>query len=334
MKEFQDILNKIVNKNNLTESEAIDSMNMIMSGELTDSLIASFLTAMRMKGETIEEITGFAKVMREKAAKIDVSDYDIVDTCGTGGDSSNTFNISTASAIVAAAAGVKIAKHGNRSASSKSGSADLLEKLEFNLDSSLETIKDNIINKNLGFMFAPKHHSSMKYVMPARKEMGIRTVFNILGPLSNPANAKYQLLGVFNQNLTEKLAEVLGNLGSNHVFVVAADDGLDEISLMSKTKISEYKDGKVITFEFDPREYGFEFCKLEDLQVKNSEESKEVVLKILEGEEGPKRDIIILNTAFILLVSEKVKTIEEGIHLAQKTIDSKQALNKLHELTT
>ncbi|MCP4482054.1 MAG: anthranilate phosphoribosyltransferase [bacterium] len=302
----------------------------IMSGQATEEEIKEFLIMTNKEGITAPNITAFATIMRDKSEQLEVRD--VVDTCGTGGDSSHTFNISTAAAIVAASCGVRIAKHGNRAASSKSGSADLLELLGYNLNKSKEEVRADIINKNFGFMFAPLYHPAMKYVAKARKDLGIRTVFNILGPLANPAQAKYQLLGVYDASLTEIMAQVLGNLGAKHAFVVAACDGLDEISLMSETKVTEYRDGEVKTFMFDPRDYGFRFCNLQSLQVTGIEESKAAVLTVLQGEKGPKRDIVVLNSAFILLVIGKVKTIKSGIVMAEDVLSSGKAYAKLQEL--
>jgi anthranilate synthase/phosphoribosyltransferase len=329
---FKDILNKIANKQDLTEIEAESVMSMIMNGELTESQIASFLTAMRLKGETVKELVGFVKIMRENADKIDLTGYKALDTCGTGGDGKNTFNISTVASIVATSCGAIIAKHGNRGISSKSGSADLLKALGIKIDLPKEKVRENIINHGMGFMFAPNYHKSMKYVVNSRREMGIRTFFNILGPLSNPAGVKYQVVGVYDQNLTEKIAKVLGELGSKRVFVVSADDGLDEISLCSKTKITEYCEGKINTFFIDPKDYGFEYCKLEDLQVIDIEDSLKKVMEILQGEKNPRRDVVILNTALILQVVGIAKDFKAGIALATDAIDTHKALKKLMQL--
>ena len=329
---FKDILNNVVNKKDLTNSEAIAAMNMIMSGELTDAQISSFLTAMRMKGETIDELVGFANVMRAKAERVDLGKYDVVDTCGTGGDGRNTFNISTVASIVAASCGAMIAKHGNRGVSSKSGSADLLKALGIKIDLSKEKVRESIIEHGMGFMFAPNYHKSMKYVVNSRREMGIRTFFNILGPLANPAGAKYQVLGVFDQALTEKLAKVLGELGSKRVFVVSSNDGMDEISLSDKTKVSEYSGGEVKTFYLDPRDYGFKFCKLLDLQIIDVDDSVRVALDVFKGEKGARRDIVVLNAALVLEVTGIAKNFKDGIKLAEDAIDSGKAIKKLEEL--
>ena len=329
---FKDILNKVVSKNDLTDVEAESVMKMIMSGELTESQIASFLTAMRLKGETVIELVGFVKIMREKSEKIDLAGYSAVDTCGTGGDGSNTFNISTVASIVAASCGAMIAKHGNRGVSSKSGSSDLLKALGIKIDLPKEKVRESIIKNSMGFMFAPNYHKSMKYVLNSRREMGIRTVFNILGPLSNPAGVKYQVVGVYDQNLTEKIAKVLGEIGATRVFVVAAEDGLDEISLCAKTKITEYFAGNIRTFVLDPTEYGFEYCKLSDLQVVDIDDSLNKVLEILKGEKSPRRDVVVLNAALILEVVGIAKDFADGIRLAKEAIDSGKAYQKLQEL--
>lgn len=332
---FKNILNKVVNNQNLNTEEAENVMQMIMSGELTDSQIGGFLSAMRTKGETVEEIVGFTKIMRQKSEKIELlNDLKALDTCGTGGDNHNTFNISTVASIVATSCGAKIAKHGNRGSSGKSGSSDLLLGLGIEIDIEKNKVFENIQNLGFGFMFAPKYHKSMKFVANSRRELGVRTFFNLLGPLSNPANVKYQIMGVYDENLTEKVAEVLGKLGAKRVFVIAADDGMDEISLCSKTKISEYSDEtkKVRTFYLDPRDYGFSFCDLKELQVVDIEDSVSKVLSILQDEKSCRRDIVILNSALILELVGIAKNFQEGIDLSKEALESGKAYKKLQEL--
>jgi anthranilate synthase/phosphoribosyltransferase len=329
---IRSIVEKVVEKKDLDMKESEQVMDMIMSNELTNAQIASLLTALRMKGESVDEIVGFAKTMRKKSEKIDLGVNIVVDTCGTGGDSKNTFNISTAAAFVVAGAGVMVAKHGNKAVSSKSGSADVLEKLGVNINIPLNKVEECIKKIGIGFMFAPFWHKSMKYVGSTRREMGIRTIFNLLGPLSNPANTKYQVIGVYDKSLTEKIAQALGKLGSKHVLVVASDDGLDEITLTGKTKISELVNGKVKTYYIDPKNYGFKKCSIKDLQVINVNESAKIIEDILKGQQGCYRDITILNASAVLVASGKAKNFKEGIILAQESIDRGKALKKLKEL--
>jgi anthranilate synthase/phosphoribosyltransferase len=329
---FKNLLEKVVSKKDLDTKEAEQVMNMIMSNELTNAQIASLLTSLRIKGESVDEIVGFAKIMRHKSEKIDLDSHILVDTCGTGGDSKNTFNISTASAFVVAGSGVMVAKHGNKAVSSKSGSADVLEKLGVNINIPLSRVEECIKKIGIGFMFAPLWHKSMKYVASTRREMGIRTIFNLLGPLSNPANTKYQVIGVYDASLTEKIAKALHKLGSKHVFVVASSDGLDEITLTGKTKISELVNGKVKTYYLDPKKYGLKYCSMKDLQVVNINESAKIIEDVLNGIKGPARDITILNASAVLVASGKAKNFEQGIILAQGSIDSGKALKKLREL--
>ncbi|MDR0675701.1 MAG: anthranilate phosphoribosyltransferase, partial [Elusimicrobiota bacterium] len=332
---FKNLLNKVVNNENLNKDEAESAMQMIMNGELTPSQIGSFLATMRFKGETIEELVGFTKVMRQKAEKVDLRDCEkALDTCGTGGDNRNTFNISTVSSIVAASCGACIAKHGNRGLSGKSGSSDLLKGLGIDINLNKEQVAKNIKELGFGFMFAPNYHKSTRFVADSRREIGVRTFFNLLGPLSNPADVKYQIMGVYEQSLAEIIAQVLGDLGAKRVFVICADDGMDEISLCSKTKISEYSsiDKKVKTFYLDPRDYGFKFCDLNDLQVIDIDDSINKVLAILEGEIGPRKDAVVLNAALILEVVGIAKDFEEGIKLSKIAIESGKAYRKLQEL--
>lgn len=325
-------IGKVIERNNLSETEMIGVMNQIMGGEATPAQIGSFITALRMKGETIEEITGAARVMREKATKINTNSSTVIDTCGTGGDGANTFNISTTSAFVAAGAGITVAKHGNRSVSSNCGSADVLKALGVNIEVGTSTVERCLNENGIGFLFAPLLHGAMKYAIGPRREIGIRTVFNILGPLTNPAGASAQVIGIYSKELTEKLAAVLGNLGSQHAFVVHGEDGLDEISLTSKTKISELKNGKVDTYWVKPEDFNIERCRAEDLLGGTPEENASITLGVLKGEKGPKRDIVLLNAAAAIVAGGKAKTFAEGIRVAEDSIDSGAAMKKLEGL--
>ena len=324
-------IRKLVEKKDLDEIEAKATMNIIMEGKATNAQIAAFLIALRMKNETVTEITEFAKVMRKKATKINAGS-NLVDTCGTGGDCSGTFNISTAAAFVAAGAGVKIAKHGNRSVSSNSGSADVIEKLGVNIDITPKKMAECIEKANIGFLFALLLHGAMKYAVPVRKELGVRTVFNVLGPLTNPAGAEAQVLGVFDSNLTESLANVLKNLGTKRAFVVHGNDGLDEITTTTTTRISELNNDVVKTYDFNPGEYGIRKANLEEIKCDSSEESAEIIISVLDGKKGAARDIVVLNAAAAIAASGKVDSIKDAISLAEESIDSgkaKQALEKL-----
>lgn len=325
-------ISKLLGKRHLSTEETMKVFNQIMGGEATDAQIGAYLIAQRMVGEGIDEIAGAAQVMREKATPIPSTRQDLVDTCGTGGDSSGTFNISTASAFVAAGAGVPIAKHGNRSISSKCGSADVLDSLGVNLELSAKQAGECIDEIGIGFLFAPMLHGAMKHAIGPRKEIGQRSIFNVLGPLTNPAGAKRQVMGVFSSDLTETLAEVLAKLGAEHVWVVHGTDGIDEISLCAKTKVSEYSSGMHNNFELDPREYGFDFCDVQELAGNNAQENATIIREIFKGEISPRRDIVILNAAAAILTSGIVSSYEEGIEAAKISIDSGLALEKLHKL--
>jgi anthranilate phosphoribosyltransferase len=330
--EFKKILNKVLNGQDLDRNEAAEAMRLLMSGQLKPTQIAAFLIAMRMKGETIDEIVAFARVMREFALPVrpKISEI-VVDVCGTGGDAIKTFNISTAAMFVAAGAGVRIAKHGNRSVSSKSGSADVLEALGAVIDLPPSAVERCIETVGIGFMFAPRYHPAMKYATPVRRELGVRTVFNILGPLTNPANAGAQLMGVFDGALTEKLAHVLRQLGCVRAMVVHGLDGLDELSTIGKTKVSELRDGRVSTRVIEPQELGLEPAAPSDIAGGDSAENARVIVQILRGERGPRRDIVLLNAAAAIYVSGLVDDLEEGLELARKSIDSGLAYRKLRE---
>jgi len=328
---IREAINLLLEGKNLSEQDMVNSMRDIMEGQATDAQIASFLTALRIKGETVEEITGAAKVMREKVTGINAPEL-TVDTCGTGGDMSHTFNISTTSALVVAACGVPVAKHGNRSVSSSCGSADVLEALGIKIDLEPKKVQMCIESTGFGFMFAPLFHPAMKFAIGPRKEMGIRTVFNILGPLTNPAGAERQVMGVFSDALTEPLANVLGNLGAKHAFVVHGTDGLDELTNTDKTQISELKDGKVTTYFISPEDLGFERAKKDDLVGGNADDNVKITNEILNGQKGPKRDIVLINAAAALVAGGKAKDFREGVESASQAIDSGAARKKLDEI--
>ncbi|MBC8284939.1 MAG: anthranilate phosphoribosyltransferase [Nitrospinae bacterium] len=329
---FQKSLQSIVSGNDLSEGEMVDAMTQVMDGKVSDTQLAAFLTALQVKKETVHEIVGAARVMREKAEKVKVKASHIVDTCGTGGDGADTFNISTAVAFVVAGAGVTVAKHGNRAVSSKSGSADVLKCLGVNIDASLKTVERCIEEIGIGFLFAPLMHKAMKHAATVRKELGFRTLFNILGPLTNPANAHAQVLGVFDSRWVNPLAVVLRDLGSRHALVVHGFDGLDEITLTGETQISELKNGDVTNYSFNPKEFGYSLCSSADLRGGVPEENAEIIRGILKGEQGFKTDIVILNAAAAVYVGGKAESIEKGILIAANSIDSGEANKKLEEL--
>ncbi len=324
-------INSLVEGLNLTEGEMQRVMEAIMEGEATSAQIASLITALRIKGETIEEITGCARVMREKAETIKPNIDYYIDTCGTGGDGVHTFNISTAVAFVAAAGGVAVAKHGNRSVSSKSGSADVLEELGVNIDLSPEKVKDCIEKIGIGFMFAPAFHKSMKHAAGPRRELGIRTIFNILGPLTNPASAKGQILGVFDSKLVLPMATVLRNLGLERAMVVYGRDGLDEITLTDKTLVCELRDGDIVQYEIDPREYGFGLCKINDIQGEDAKVNAKIIREVLSFKKGFPLDIVILNSAAALYIGKKADSLRRGVDMAREIIESGKAMAKLEE---
>lgn len=328
---IQKSIESIMNGNNLTEEEMIDCMTKIMSGDVTEAQMASFLTALKVKGESVAEIVGGAKVMREKAEVVELQNYYTVDTCGTGGDKLGTFNISTAVAVITAAAGIPVVKHGNRSVSSKCGSADVLEALGIKIDLTPEQVEKCVKQTNIGFFFAPNFHKAMKYVGKTRKELGFRTIFNILGPLANPANANAQVLGVFDEKLTEPMAEVLKNLGVERALVVHGMDGLDELSTTSDTKVTELKDGELNTYIISPQELGFKKAEIEDIKGGLAEENAEIIRGLFRGDKGFKRDILVLNAAAALYVGKKADSLKEGISLAEEILDSGKAENKLKE---
>lgn len=326
----------VVRGDDLTEGEMMEAMEEIMEGRATPSQIGSFITALRMKGEIVDEITGAAKVMRAKAEKIALKDHPedetILDTCGTGGDSANTFNVSTATAFVAAGGGVKVAKHGNRSVSSQCGSADVLERLGLKLDILPSDVERCIREVGIGFLFAPLFHGAMKYAAGPRREIGLRTIFNVLGPLTNPAGATAQLLGVYDLGLTEKMANVLGKLGTKEAFVVCGEGRFDEISICGTSKVSHLRDGDVTTFEMTPEEYGFKRATPDAINGGDASENARIILDILEGEHGPKRDIVLLNAGAAFVAAGLDNDLKAGIERAKESIDSGKAKEKLDSL--
>ena len=323
----------LIGRQDLTREEAYGVMKEIMSGEATPAQIGSLISLLRMKGETIDEITGFARAMREFSVKIRSGRKPLVDTCGTGGDLSGTFNISTASVFVAAGAGISVAKHGNRSVTSKCGSADVLEALGVRIDLAAEKVEECLQEAGIAFLFAPQMHPAMKYAIPVRREIGIRTVFNILGPLTNPADADSQVLGVFSKDYVSSLAQVLKNLGTRRSFVVHGS-GLDELTLAGESSVCEVYEGKINYYTFTPEVTGLPRCTLEDLKGGDAEQNGKIILDILEGGKGPKRDVVVLNSALAIIAGGKAKDINEGIKLAEESIDSGEALKKLEKLKT
>lgn len=331
---IQEAIAKLIEGQNLNQGEMTDVMNQIMSGEATDAQIGAFLIALRIKGESVEEISGAASVMREKATPIQTKHSVIVDTCGTGGDHSGTFNISTTAAFVTAGAGLCVAKHGNRAATSKSGSADVLKALGVNIEATPEIMSRCLDEVGIGFLFAVSLHGAMKYAIGPRREVGARTVFNVLGPLTNPAGAKRQVIGVYSPALTETLATVLGNLGSEHVLVVHGSDGLDEMTLTGSTRVSELKKGSVSTYDVSPEDFGLSVAKASDLMGGEADENAAITLAILKGEQGPKRDIVLLNAAAAIVAGGKASDLAEGVQVATEAIDSGKAMEKLEGLKT
>lgn len=325
-------IEKVINHKDLTENEMINVMNTIMEGKATPSQIGGFLMALRMKGESVEEITGATKVMRDKSIKIETNNRYTVDTCGTGGDKSNTFNVSTTAAFVAAAASVTIVKHGNRSVSSKCGSADVLERLGVNISLSPIDVKRCIDELQIGFIFAPNFHKAMKYVIDYRVELGTRTIFNVLGPLTNPTNPKGQVIGVFDKNLTSTMIKVLKELGLERGMVVHGMDGLDEITITRETKVSELRDGEIKEYYLNPNDYGLSLGNLEEIRGGNPDENANILLDILKGERGPKRDMVLLNSGAAMYVGNVVNSLGEGIEKAKEIIDKGFALDKLNKL--
>ena len=329
---MQAAIKTVIENKDLTEDEMTAVMRLIMTGEATPAQVGGFLVGLRIKGETIDEITAAAAVMRELASKVEVDKEHLVDTCGTGGDSSGSFNISTASAIVVAAAGGKVAKHGNRSITSKSGSADVLEQAGVNLEISPEQVALCVNEVGVGFMFAPMHHSAMKHAIGPRREMAVRTIFNVLGPLTNPAGAPNQVLGVFAADLVEPLANVLKRLGSEHVLVVNAEDGLDEISIGAATQVAELKNGEVSVYSIQPEDFGMQRADLETIRAKDAADSLDIIRRVFTNEAGPAKDIVCLNAGAAIYVSGLADSLASGVAKAQEVIASGKVASKLEEL--
>ena len=330
---IKEAINTLVSGNSLTTEQAADVMKEIMDGEATPAQFGSFVTALRLKGETVEEIAGMARVMREKSVPVSVSGP-LVDTCGTGGDASKTFNISTTAAFVVAGAGLKVAKHGNRGMSSGCGSADVLDALGVKIELGAPEVEMCLEYVGIGFMFAPVFHPAMKYAAPSRREIGIRTVFNILGPMTNPAGAQSQLLGVFEESLAMKMAQVLCLLGCRHALVVHGEDGLDEITLGGRTTVCELKGEEISRYYIDPEDFGFPRTGLSSLRGGPPQENADILRRVLRGEKGPYRDIVLVNAAATLVAGDLAKDLEKGVRLASEAIDSGRAMEKLEGLVT
>jgi anthranilate phosphoribosyltransferase len=332
---FKDVLGQLLERQDLTQDTMLAVMRQVMAGELTPAQISALLIALRAKGETVDEIAAAAMVMRELSTKVAIQDTDhLIDTCGTGGDGIQTFNVSTVCAFVAAAAGAKVAKHGGRSVSSTCGSADVLEALGVNVNQTPEQVAASVNEIGIGFMFAPNHHSAMKHAAPVRRELGIRTLFNLLGPMTNPATARRQVMGVFDKNLTAKLAKVLQKLGSEHVLVVHGADGMDEISFTGDTFVAELKNGQVTEYVLNPAQFGMATHQLKDIQIQNAAESKAMILDVLNGKAGAARDIVLMNAGAAIYVSGQAESLQAGIHKAAEVIDSGASLEKLNQLIT
>jgi len=329
----QEALVRVIEHREIFHEEMLSLMRQIMSGEVSPTLISAITIGLRVKKETIGEIAAAAQVMREFATRVEVPDHiHLLDTCGTGGDSAHTFNISTAAALVAAAAGAKVAKHGGRSVSSKSGSADVLEALGVNIALTPEQVARSINEVGVGFMFAPSHHTAMKYAAPVRRELGVRTIFNILGPLTNPAGARNQIMGVFHPDLVGIQARVLQRLGSRHVMVVYGVEGLDEISISGETMIGELKEGEVREYEIHPRQFGIPVTSLQEIQVADATHSRDMLLAALGNQDDPARDIVALNAGAAIYVSGLADSLESGVARARKTLTNGDARRKLDEL--
>lgn len=329
---MQAAIKAVTERRDLTAEEMAATMRLIMTGEATPAQVGGFLIGLRMKGETVDEIAAAAAVMRELASKVDIDKKHLVDTCGTGGDASGSFNVSTASAIVVAAAGGKVAKHGNRSVSSKSGSADVLEAAGVNLELTPQQVADCVNEVGVGFMFAPLHHSAMKHAIGPRREMAVRTIFNVLGPLTNPAGAPNQVLGVFSKELVEPLAYVLQRLGSEHVLVVHAEDGMDEISIASPTFVAELNKGKVSTYTVAPEDFGFKRAALEQIRAADATHSLQIIKRVFNNEGGPARDIVCLNAGAAIYAAGLTGSLAEGVSRAQAVIEEGLAKEKLDQL--
>ncbi len=328
---IQEAISKLADRKDLLEIEAEKSVEDIMEGRATNAQVAAFLVGLRLKGESVDEITACAKVMREKSIRIHPNVKFLVDTCGTGGDNSGTFNISTAAAFAAAGAGADVAKHGNRSISSNCGSADVLRALDIKFEIEPKKVEECIEKIGIGFLFAPNFHPAMKFAAEARKEIGIRTVFNVLGPLTNPAGAKSQLIGVFNPKIMAIMARALKNLGSRHALIVHGC-GLDEITLTGSTEVMELDNGNIMHYTINPADFGFKICSIDGLKGGSPEENAKIIVDVLKGLRGPKRDIVVLNAAATLLTIGLAKGFDDGVSLASRAIDSGMAMKKLDEL--
>jgi anthranilate phosphoribosyltransferase len=336
--DFKLTLEQILAGKDLSHADMLTVMQQVMGGELTPAQIAGLVIALRQKGESVDEITAAAEVMRALSTKVEIADKaHLIDTCGTGGDGIQTFNVSTCAAFVAAAAGAKVAKHGGRSVSSTCGSADVLEALGVNVNLTPQLVAKCVDETGIGFMFAPNHHSAMKHAAPVRRELGVRTIFNLLGPLTNPANARRQIMGVFSKDLTFKLAKVLQNLGAEHVLVVHGADGMDEISFTGDTFVAELKDGKISEYILNPTQFGLKIHALKSIRVENAEQSKAMILDVLDGKAGAgtqsaAREIVLLNAGAAIYTAGLQANIHEGCRHAEKVIDSGAAKEKLAQL--
>lgn len=334
--DIKHVIQTVVDGEELDTAEAASAMNAIMSGQVTDAQIGALVTGLRMKGETVDEIAGFAQAMRNHALRVNVDSDEkpLLDTCGTGGDHSNSFNISTTATFLIAAAGVRIAKHGNRAASSRCGSADLLEGLGVAVELSPEKVVESVERVGIGFMFAPAFHPAMRFVGPARREIGIRTIFNVLGPLTNPAGAKHQLIGVGHPDIAVKLAAVLGKLDSQHAVLVHSEEGLDEVGIKGSTQITEYdaQVGQIETYEVSPEDFGLERGAPEALVGGDVAENVRITLSILNGEQGPRRSVTLMNAGAGIYAADAAESFEEGVRMAAEAIDSGRALQKMEDL--
>jgi anthranilate phosphoribosyltransferase len=329
---FKENLSKIVKREDLNEEQMSQMITDIFSGNITDAQIGAMMAALATKGETFEELAGAARAMRRKALRIQTSAATVVDTCGTGGDDAHTFNISTTTSFVVAACGVTVAKHGNRSVSSQCGSADLLEALGIKLDTAPEIVEEAVQDIGIGFLFAPLYHGAMRFAAKARKEVGLRSIFNMLGPLTNPAGANCQLLGVYAPELTEMFAHALQLLGTKRAFVVHGHDGLDEISVCAPTRVSELKNGLIRTYDISPEQFFSEQAEPADLLGGSPEENAQITRNILNGEKGPKRNIVIINAAAALVAAGQAEDLKQGIRIAETAIDEGGAAKKMEAL--
>lgn len=329
---IREAIERVIQRADLSETEMEGVMGQIMEGEASPAQIASLITGLRMKGETVPEVVGAARAMRSRARKLSVPGGDCLDTCGTGGDGSFTFNISTAAALVTSGCGLAVAKHGNRSVSSSCGSADVLRELGVNIECAPELVEKCLAEVGVAFFFAPLWHPAMKFAIGPRREIGIRTVFNLLGPLTNPAGATRQLLGVYDSRWVKALAEVLERLGSRRVMVVNSQDGLDEISLSGITQVAELKEGEIRTYELSPEDFGLPRFELAKIQTRSPQDNARIILGVLSGEKGPHRDVVLVNAAAALSVGGKAGSVREGVELARASIDSGAAKEKLRKL--